>query len=365
MKQINGFLNKLPVQWKQIFLIILLWGYSIWIEWESFGNIYFSEWVWLASIILLCIIQRGLLKQITLSSVRWMALGVIFWSSWRFINYIFASRAGWIVSIVRFLTHPLEIIFDCEPFDSVVIVIIFVCIILSIVGAFWIFKRFKPIWLRKAKIYWVLLLMIILIITIYSTQPQFLKNCIGVGGFSDCLFCYFYENLGIIVSLWIIVIFLLWILIYSFQQARINGMQASLILVSMEPAWIAMFFNPTRIIGVPLHYIFRSLGKYEQYRIIVTSNMQLLNMIPLVVFFLIIPIGIILIKAEKFCHRWILTTSAIVFVIIDGIMLYVLYTVEPVFKYSLIDLIFFLLIPIQLWLPFVIFSSVNNKHEGN
>jgi len=204
--------------------------------------------------------------------------------------------------------------------------------------------------------------MIVLIITIYSTQPNFLKNCIGVGGFSDCLFCYFYEYLGIIVSLLIIVIFVLWVLVYSFQQARISGMQASLILVSMQPVWIAMFFNPTRIIGVPLHYIFRSLGKYEQFRLIVTSNMQLLNMIPLVAFFLIIPIGIILIKNEKLCNRWILTTSAIVFIIIDGIMLYVLNNVEPVFKYSLFYLTFFLLIPIQLWLPFVIFSSVNNMH---
>ena len=350
--------------WKQIFLIILFGCYAAWMEWKSFDNVDFSDLVWLGAVLILSIIIRSsFLKQKSLSPVLWVALGTLCWSIWRFSNWIFISREGIIIGSIGLLTFPIYWIFESEmgPAELTMRGLTIIVILLSIWGTYWVYRNFDIRWLRKSTIYWGLLLAVVVIVTVYSGQPHFKDNCFGVNSLSESLSCRLRDNLGVIGSIWVSLTFFLWALTFGFKQAGSNGMLANLWLVALEPVWIAMFFNPTRILGVILLKVIRSLGDYPLLAEILTANMRALNLIPIAAFFILIPIGLLLLKSEKLRVWWTISMSTITFAIMLGVLFQALDIARSVFSYSTSDRVVFVLMALQVWLPLIIVSLVGYK----
>ena len=200
--------------WKQIFLIIPFGFYAAWMEWKSFGNWDFSDLVWLGAVLILfTIIRSSYLIQKYLSPVLLVALGTLCWSIWRFSDWIFTSREGWIIGLIGLLTFPIQWIIGSRivPAELTMLGLTIIVILLSIWGTYWVYRNFDIRWLRKSTIYWGLLLAVVVIVTVYSGQPHFKENCFGVNALSESLSCDLRDNLGVIGSIWVTLTFFLWV----------------------------------------------------------------------------------------------------------------------------------------------------------
>ncbi|MCI0557988.1 MAG: hypothetical protein MN733_05795 [Nitrososphaera sp.] len=247
------------------------------------------------------------------------------------------------------------------PAELTMLGLTIVAILLSAWGSYWLYKNFDPRWLRKGTIYWGLLLAVVVMVAAYSSQPHFKENCIGLNAYSQSLSCRLRDNLGVIGSIWVTLTFLLWALTFGFHQAKSSGMLANLWLVALEPAWIAMFFNPTRILGVILLKVIRAPGDHSLLDQLLTANMRALNLIPIAAFFLLIPIGLLLLKSEKLRVWWTISMSTITFAIMLGVLFQALDIARSVFSYSTSDRVVFVLMALQVWLPLIIVSLVGYK----
>src|SRR5690242_3620014 len=82
-------------EWRRILLILPFGFYAVWMEWVFFSNFSLDELPWIVTIIVLALIVRGrFLKQPELTAVRWVAVGTLCWSIWRFAGWIFAARSS-------------------------------------------------------------------------------------------------------------------------------------------------------------------------------------------------------------------------------------------------------------------------------
>jgi hypothetical protein len=350
-------------KWIQIILVTLLGLCAAWMEWESFGNWDFSELIWFVAILILSIlIVMSYHIQKTLSPAMWVALGTLCWIIWRFINWIFTSRAGWIIGFISILTYPIRKIIGIDVAELVILVITILLVMLGIWGTYWVYKHFDIRWLRKNSICWGLLLVVVVIVATCNGQLQYKDNCIGVNAFSESMSCSLRDNLGVIGSIWVTLTFLSWALTLALLQAKSNVVQAILWVVALEPVWIAIFFNPTRILGVVLLQVIRASGDNILIQIL-EANMRILNLLPIGVFFLLIPIGSLLLKSMKTRIWWTILVSAITFAIMLGVLFQSLHTFRSVFLYSITDHAMFVFMALQVWMPIAIVAFVGYKLE--
>jgi hypothetical protein len=331
-------------------------------EWKSFGNWDFSELVWLGAVLILSLIVRSMyLAKKTFSPGMWVAFGTLCWFFWRFLFWIFASRSGLIFSLIASLMFPIQRVFGTDVVEMIMLGLTIITLLLSIWGTYWVIKSFNVHWLGKGTIYWGLLLAVVVIVAVYSGQQIFKDNCFGVDAVSESLSCEIRNNLGVVGSTWVTLAFFFWALTFALRQAKFYGVLTNLWIIALEPLWIAIFFNPTRILGVILLKVIRAPGDHHALDQILTANMRTLNLLPIAAFFILIPIGLFLLRSEKLRVWWTVSASAITFAIMLGILFHSLEIGKSLFLYSTTEQIIFVFMALQPWLPLVVVSFVGNK----
>lgn len=159
--------------------------------------------------------------------------------------------------------------------------------------------------------------------------------------------------MGVMGTLWVTLVFIIWGITFGWKQRQYHGSLANLWIIGLIPVWIAIFFNPTRILGVILLKIIRESSDPTLERLLI-SSMRALNLIPIIVFFFIIPTGLLQSKSDKFRKWWLIFVSAMTFFFILVILFFNLISSVSVYSYSITDQSMFILMAIQIWLPIAI-----------
>jgi hypothetical protein len=345
---------------KQILSITLLGLYATWMQWKSFGFVDFSEMVWLGAVLILSIIIWRLYNQKILAPEMWVAFGTLCWSFWRYLGWIFASRSGLTIGLISILTTPLQNLLEVDVVELIIFILTLIFVLVSMWGAHWTYKNFDINWLRNGSIYWLLLFSFVVVVAIYSAQQQFQDNCFGLNAYTSSLFCQVSNNLGVVGSIWVTITFVLWALTFTLHQAKIYGVLANLWIIALEPVWIEIFFNPSRILSVILFKEIRTPGDNIPAGML-EANIQALNLLPLAAFFVLIPIGLLILRSEKLRLWWMLSASTITFVSMLGVLFRALEIGKPVFTYPTAEKGVFVFMALQLLLPLVIMALVGDK----
>lgn len=353
------------IHWKSILPICMLGFFGLLMEYYSFNHLYFNGNLWIIPVVflsvsLLCIEH----KKMTVSfSLRWMIIGSLFWNIWRLIYWIFATRGLSLHFFLAIILLPITKLLNVS--GTIYLLFSMVFFLLSIVGFNWIGKNYNKRWAKLSGFIFFLFLMIIASISIYTGQSHFSDNCHGNSALNNGTFCYISSNLGIVGTMWVTMIFMIWALTHGLKTSTQNGILSSICIIAMQPIWIEIFFNPSRILYVPWQIALITPGKYSDYAADLPRIMSILNIIPIIAFFIIIPVGLVVMKSEKFRKWWVLVSSAITMLLILWILLHTLNSSEAVFEYSTRDYVIFVLMAIMVWLPLLIFTVVSEKAAEN
>jgi hypothetical protein len=270
------------------------------------------------------------------------------------------ARSGWIIGLIGLLTYPLQELLRMDVVEITLYGLTILIVVFSLWGTYWVYKNFDPAWLNIRRAVWGVLIGIIILVVIHTNQQYSMGYCFGINSLSSSLSCEIRNYLGVVGSTWVVITFILWAITYMSRQVKKYGGLSILWLVVLEPVWIMMFFNPTRILGVVLLNVIRSpedLGFLNQ---LLTTNMRLLNILPIVAFFLLIPSGLFLLNSKEMQLRWTVLGSAVSLLIILGLLFFSLIISKSVFSYSIIDHLIFVLMAVQLWMPLLIGSHIVN-----
>lgn len=346
-------------KWKQIISTILFGLFASWMEWRSFGFIDFSELVWLSLVLMLSVIViKNYVTQKELPIGLWVIFGMLFWSLWRLLVWIFVDRAGLIFGLISIITLPIRSTFGVDVINLTALGLTLLFILLSTWGNYWVYKHFDIGWMRTNLVYWVLFFAVVVMVAVYSGQQQFTEQCLGITTYTSNLFCHLRSNLGVVGSTWFTLTFLLWGLTFALRNTNTHGVLAILWIIALEPVWIELFFNPSRILGTILIKAISSTEGNALSDVLVT-NMLFLNLLPLVVFFVLIPIGLLVLKYEKLRVWWTLSASALTYATMLGMLFRTLEIGKLMFSYSTTERIMFVLMALQLLLPLIIVASMS------
>lgn len=343
------------LSWRAMILGACVSCCALWLEYASFGNADFSDLPWLAVVMLLsCLIGGSFLANRPLPYTMWVPTGVLLWSCWRLYTWIFASRASWIMGVIAILTYPLRHVLNLELSSLVLWAESISILIISAVGGCWLYKNYRHSRLEKNSGWYGLFLIITVTTATYYSYGPFRQQCLGMNAFSSNLACEIRNRLGFVGTLWVTLIFCGWGIGHGIKYVQSHGRLSMLWPIVFEPLWIEMFFNPTGIVGVILLLKTRSLTGYDPIAQSLETSMRVLNLIPISVFFMVIPAGLFFLKSERSRGWWSIGMSAMAFVAIIGILFFALEIGKPIFLYPKAAIGVFLLTAIQLWLPIVI-----------
>jgi hypothetical protein len=334
-----------------------------WMEWRSFGNVDCSEMIWLGISLVLGIILHTTnhFRTTSVTTIHWLVLGGLFWYVWRFIYWIFASRGGAVFSILSFLTAPLGNLMKTNPEERLIGLFAILVCGLGVWAMVWIVINWNNQFVRKAKIYWIVLVLIVLTLSIYTHQPAFELNSFGVSSYSNGFYFLISDQIGVIGSTVIAIVFFLWCFTLAFRNGGDSENSPILIIAAMTPVWIEIFFNPTRILSVPMLNAIRSNADSSSLVESLEIFMRILNHVPIVVFFTIIPFIMLSTKSKKIQNASVGIISGITLLGMLGLLFYSLELSKSVFRYELVDYLIFSLMALQIWLPTLIAIIVSSK----
>jgi len=349
----------LHTNWIKPVIIFILGLYALGIEISSFADLDFNGLHLIALIILSFITSVTPSKDKDTQPFAWAGYGMFFWGGWRFLDWVLNDRI--IFAIINFLTRPAQRAFGVTALGLIIPAITISLIIWCIAGNYWIYKHFKTLWPRWSRVYLSILLIIILSTAVYTSLENTKDSCFGIVAITQGMHCHLRASLGVIGTFWVTTTLLIVPLTLTLQQTKIYGTLASIPIVTLTPVWIEAFFNPAQVLGIPMFKLLRASPFDISTYSALENYIKIIGAFPVVVFFILIPIGLLLSKSEKFRLFWIASVSAITFAIILAILFEGLNVARLLISYSVFEHSLFYLQALQLWLPLALITIIGYR----
>jgi hypothetical protein len=353
-----------PTNRRESILSILLVGLVLTcLEYYSFGNYGFSELLWGFVGIFLIVKLFYLNKKRALHTPSgWVYLGQFSWVIYKYVFWLFASRTGYSWIFIQFLFSPLSKI--AEVSLGTLVLCFFALFLLLLSFAIGILVVKNKCWktILKTPFFWAILCGGIIFLNISLTKEPFLGNCTSFNPFSEGITCRLRNALGWVGSSWVTFFYLSVLLFYIETQKKKYSRLASLPVLFLSPLLLAILINPARILSVILSINHHGV-KNAIIQSLVENNILIINLVVSVLFFIVLPLGLILIKTNKMQKAWTFFGSLLGYFLVTGILFCTVLLSEQVVSLNFYELVIIALLSLLSFSPVLYVSFIARNEE--